>query len=169
MNHNPGDEVRPILTHQPEHGETSMSDEEYYAYIETDLDIRMSSGADELSSKTWLVEAEVRQWDGDGGSYFVQVWNDDLIRAGVTPEECVDDKQYPHHIQLGEIGEDRARILQNDLHLLGYQVSLDVQKWSWGNHQTGYILVGGTLRGLLHARFAGWGLPPPLNQFHISF
>ena len=169
MSHNTGDEVRPILTHQPEHGETSMNDEEHYAYIETDLDIRMSSGADELSSKTWVVEAEVRQWDGEAGSYFVQVWNEDMIRAGVTPEECVEDKRYPYHIQLGAIGGDRAGVVQQDLHTLNYQVSVDVQKWSGGNWQTRYLLVGGTLRGILHARFAGWGPPPPLGQFHISF
>ena len=169
MNHNQSDDMRAILTHQPEPGGTSMSDDEYYAYIETMLDIRMSSGADELSSKTWVVEAEVRQWDGEAGSYFVQVWNEDMIRAGVTPEECVEDKQYPYHIQLGEIGDDRAGVIQQDLHMLNYQVSVDVQKWSGGNWQTGYLLVGGTLRALLHPRFAAWGVPPLLGQFHISF
>ena len=146
-----------------------MDDDMYYAYIGTMLEIRLASGSDELSSKTWGVDAEVRQWDGEGGSFFVQVSNDELARAGITPEEAVDDKEYPYHIQWGEIGEDRANVLQNDLHSLGYQVTLDLQKWSWGTHQTGYLLIGGTLRALLQARFAGWGLAPPLNQFHISF
>ena len=85
--------VRPILTHQPSPGGITMNDDEYYEYIGTMLSIRRSSGTDELSSKTWAVDAEVRQWNGGGGSFFVQVWNDALLRAGITPAEAVDDKQ----------------------------------------------------------------------------
>ena len=169
MNNHENEEVRPILTQRPRPESVTMDDDMYYEYIGTMLEIRLSSGADELTSRAWPVEAEVRQWDGEEGSFYVQVSNDELVRAGITPEEAVDDKEYPHHTQLGEIGEDRAQILQNDLHLFEYQVTLDLQKWSWGTHQTGYLLIGGTLRALLHARFAGWGLAPPLNQFHISF
>ena len=171
-NHHQNGGTRPILVHQPDPGDVDMTDEEYYSYVETMNEIRMASGSDELSSRSWMADAEVQQWNGDEGEepcYYVRVYNEDLIRAGITPEGAVEDKRYPHHIQLGAIGVDRAKTIQRDLHLLRYRVSLDLRKWASGTRQTGYLLVGGTLRGVLHARFAGWGIPPPLGQFHISF
>ena len=87
-----------------------MDDDMYYEYICTMLDIRLSSGMDELSAKRWTVDAEVRQWEGDGGSFFVRVLCDELVRASITPDDAVDDKEYPYHIQLGHIGEDKATV-----------------------------------------------------------
>ena len=106
---------------------------------------------------------------GDPGSFYIEVKRKKLVRAGITPDQAVSDKDYPYHAQLGWIEEAQARTLQNDLHALGYRVTLDLQKWSWSTSQTGYLLSGGSLRALLHARFAAWEIAPPLNQFHISF
>ena len=61
MTNHQSDEVRPILTHQPRPEGVTMDDDMYYEYIGTMLEIRLSSRADELSSRTWAVEAEVRQ------------------------------------------------------------------------------------------------------------
>ena len=161
--------VRAIRTLRPRPEGNPMGNDLYYEYIYTNVELRLASGVDELTAKTWPVEAEVCQWDGEAGSFYIEVSNEELVRGGIRPDEAVVDKAYPYHTQLGWIGADRAQPLQNDLHALGHQVTLDLQKWSWSTYQTGYLLSGGSLRALLHARFAGWGLAPPLSQFHISF
>ena len=61
MNNHQNEGVRPILTHQPRPEGITMDDEMYYEYIGIMLEIRLSSGADGLISRTWPVEAEVRQ------------------------------------------------------------------------------------------------------------
>ena len=100
-------------------------------------------------------------------AFYIEVKSEELVRAGITPDEAVSDKDYPHHVQLGWIAAAQARALQSDLHAVGYRVTLDLQRWSWSKSQTRYLLSGGSLRALLHARFAGWGIAPPLSQFGI--
>ena len=146
-----------------------MPEDEYYAFVMMNLDLRLASGVDELTARTWSVGASVCEWDGIPRCYYVEVKSDELERAGITPSEAVADKDYPWHVQLGCIHPNQARSIQGDLHAVGYRTTLTLQKCSGSNSQSRYLFTGGTLRAILRNRYAGWGIPPPLDQFHISF
>ena len=93
MQQQESDDLREIRTHEPQYGGPTMGYDEYFAHIMMDLNIRMSSGADELESRVQDCGCPVCQWDGDPPCYYVDIDNDDRKRAG--------DKLYPWHVQLG--------------------------------------------------------------------
>ena len=79
----------PVRTHIPQEEDVTMSDEEYYARIHTDLDIRISSGVDELEVANWICECEIAGWNWVPSSFYVDVRSQKMQAAGVTPAAAV--------------------------------------------------------------------------------
>ena len=80
------------------------------------------------------------------------------------------DSTYPYHIQLGRLTRRQRRRLFRLLGQGSGRFTLRVSKWARGGfYQAGYLVTGGSLSLLLESAFRELSLPPPLQEFHISF
>ena len=84
--------VGDIHVHQPRHEEVTMGENEYYAFVMMNLDLRLITGVNELTSGTWSVGSSVCEWDGTPGCLYVEIESEELKQAGITPSDAVGDK-----------------------------------------------------------------------------